>query len=402
MLKIGIIREGKTPPDSRVPLSPEQCKTIIERGVDLIVQPSPGRCFTDEDYGSAGVPLSEDLSDRDILLGVKEVPIDELINDKTYFFFSHTIKEQSYNRKLLKSVIDKNIKLIDYEALTDENGSRVIAFGKFAGMVGAHNGLWAYGKRTEAFQLPRMNELYDYSAAKELYKNIKIPPIKIVLTGTGRVSGGAAVVLNDMGIKKVQPLSFVTETFDIPVYTQVNSFYYAKRKDGKVFDSVQDFYNNPKDYESDFHHFTPHADIMINGIYWDNDAPAFFTKEQMKSTKWNIKTIADVTCDIAPVSSIPSTLKASTILDPVFGYNPETESESPPFKTGIVDMMTIDNLPNELPRDASKAFGEMFMEHILEELNDKKSQVINRGTIAAHGQLGKHFRYLENYLNGTT
>jgi len=400
MLKIGIIREGKTPPDSRVPLTPQQCKQLVDRGIDLKVQPSPGRCFSDADYKSAGITIAENLEDRDILLGVKEVPIDQLIDNKTYFFFSHTIKEQAYNQPLLKAVIDKNIRLIDYEVLTDDNGSRVIAFGKFAGMVGAHNALWTYGQRTGDFELPRINTLTDYAAAQEVYKKTDLPPCKIVLTGTGRVSGGAALVLEDMGIKKVQPMAFVTQQFDEPVYTQVNSFYYAKRKDGKVFDSVQDFYSNPKDYESDFDHFLPHADIMINGIYWDNDAPAFFTIEQMKSDSWNIKVIADVTCDIAPVSSIPSTLKASTIADPVFGYDPATGQECPPYQEHTVDMMTIDNLPNELPRDASTAFGDMFVEHVLEHLNNPQSALLARATVAAGGQLGKHFRYLEDYLAG--
>lgn len=400
MLKIGIIREGKTPPDSRVPLSPRHCKAISDRGIDLKVQPSPGRCFTDEDYKNAGIKLSEDMTDRDILLGVKEVPIDDLLPDKTYFFFSHTIKEQAYNRDLLQAVIKKNITLVDYEVLTNENGGRVIAFGKFAGMVGAHNALWTYGQRTGAFELPRMKDLLDYAAAKEVYKSVKLPATKIILTGTGRVSAGAAMVLDDMGIQKVRPMAFVTEQFEGPVYTQVNSFYYAKRRDGREFDMVQDFYDNPSEYESDFHHFLPHADIMINGIYWDNNAPAFFTKEQMQAPNWNIKVIADVTCDIAPVTSIPSTIKASTIADPIFGYDRKTGKEVSPHGADTIDMMTIDNLPNELPRDASEAFGDMFMEHVLEQLNNPRSELIQRGTVAARGQLGKYFRYLEGYLAG--
>ena len=400
MLKLGIIREGKTPPDSRVPLTPSQCRQLVDRGIDLVVQPSSGRCYSDADYVAAGITLAEDITDRDILLGVKEVPIDLLIENKTYFFFSHTIKEQSYNRPLLQAVIEKNIRLIDYEVLTDDNGARVIAFGKFAGMVGAHNAMWTYAQRTGSYSLPRINTLKDYAAAKAVYRNTEFPACKIVLTGTGRVSGGAALVLEDMGVQKVQPMAFITEQFDGPVYTQVNSFYYAKRKDGRMFDSVQDFYQNPKDYESDFHHFLPHADIMINGIYWDNDAPPFFTTDQMKTDQWNIKVIADVTCDIAPVSSIPSTLAASTIADPVFGYDIKTGRKTAPHANGVVDMMTIDNLPNELPRDASTAFGNMFIEHVMEHLNNPKSELISRATVAAGGQLGKHFRYLADYLAG--
>ncbi|MEM9544955.1 MAG: NAD(P)-dependent oxidoreductase [Bacteroidota bacterium] len=400
MIKIGVIREGKVPPDSRVPLNPEQCKHLSDMGVDIVVQPSPIRCFPDSDYESQGITLKEDLSDRDVLLGVKEVPKDQLIADKTYFFFSHTIKEQSYNRDLLKKIVDLNITLIDYEVLTDDNGARVIAFGKFAGMVGAHNALWTYGKRTGEFVLPRMKELYDYQEAKSVYSKTNFPKLKIVLTGTGRVAGGAAMVLDDMGIEKISPLEYVTKDFDHAVYTQVNSFYYAKRKDGKTFDSVQDFYSNPKDYESDFSHFLPMSDIMINGVYWDNDAPPFFTLDQMKGEEFGIQVVADVTCDIAPISCIPSTIKASTIADPIFGFERMTGKETIPHGKNVVDMMTIDNLPNELPRDASTAFGEMFIDNVLNELGKKDSKILERATIATDRNLGKHFEYLRDYLNG--
>ena len=399
MLKLGIIREGKNPPDSRVPLNPSQCKQLIDLGIDLKVQKSPSRCFPDKDYAAIGVPLADDVSSQDVLLGVKEVPIDQLISDKTYFFFSHTIKEQVYNQKLLKAVVDKNIRLIDYEVLTNEKGARVIAFGKFAGMVGAHNALWTYSQRTKSFALPRMNSLYDYAAAKNLYKSLNIPPIKIALTGTGRVSTGAEMVLLDMGIKKVRPIDYVATEYDYPVFCQLNSFFYAKRKDGKEFDNVQEFYDSPKDYDSDFHHFLPVTDIMINGIYWDNDAPAFFSRQQMQDPKFRIKVIADVTCDIAPVSSIPSTIKASTIADPVFGYDPVTNKEVAAHQSNYIDMMTIDNLPNELPRDASSAFGEMFIEHVLSELREgTKGGMIDRATVTKDGNLGAHFEYLRNYL----
>jgi len=396
-MKIGIIREGKVPPDSRVPLTPLHCKNIIENhGVDLVVQPSSGRCYSDDEYKEAGVPMSEDLSGCDILMGVKEVPIKELVADKTYFFFSHTIKKQAYNQQLLWSILDKNIRLLDYEVLTNEKGKRLIAFGKFAGMVGAHNGLWTYAQRTGKFELPRMNSFTDYATAKSFYKEMKLPPVKIVLTGTGRVATGAAMVLSDMGIEKVEPKDFLQKDFDHPVFTQLQCSDYAARKDGSSF-GKKDFYQNPQQYKSIFAPYTQAADIMVNGIYWDNLAPAFFTKEEMQSDDFKIKVIADVTCDIAPVSSIPSTLKASTIADPVFGFNPETGEETEPYNDNAIDMMTIDNLPNELPRDASSAFGDMFMEHVLPELKKEKSGVIERATVTENGVLGKHFQYLSDY-----
>ena len=399
-MKIGIIREGKTPPDSRVPLSPTQCAALLQQGVDIKVQSSSVRCFSDEDYIKSGVPVVSEVHDCDILLGVKEVPLDMLIPDKTYFFFSHTIKAQPYNQKLLKTIVEKNIRLIDYEVLTDEAGKRVIAFGKFAGMVGAHNALWTWGERTGSHQLPRMKDVYDYQAAKEIYAQTDLPAVKIVLTGTGRVSTGAAQVLDDMGIPKVSPVEYVSKDFDHAVYTQLHCYYYAKRKDGQPFEDLKDFYANPQNYDSDFHHFLPHSDIMINGIYWDNKAPAFFTRDQMRHKDYRIRVIADVTCDIAPVSSIPSTLKASTIAEPLFGYDPATHSETAPHGDEVIDMMTIDNLPNEMPRDASAAFGDMFIEHVLPELSKEGSEMLTKATIAVDGNLGRDYEYLREYLEG--
>lgn len=400
MLRIGIIREEKNPPDSRVPLNPSQCRSLMDKGVEISVQSSPSRCFSDEEYKKAGVPVVDDVSNMDVLIGVKEVPKASLIADKTYFFFSHTIKEQPYNRSLLQEIVRKNIRLIDYEVLTDEKGKRVIAFGKWAGMVGAHNAIWTYGKRTGLFELPRMCDLHDYEEALTVYKSLDLPPMCIALTGTGRVSGGAAKVLEAMGIQKVRPIDYITQKYDSAIFTQLSSFYYAKRKDGREFDDVRDFYSNPEKYESDFYHYLPITDVMINGIYWDNDAPAFFTKEQMRRDDFRIKVIGDVTCDIAPVSSIPSTLHASTIADPVFGYDPQTEAICDPYQEHSIDMMTIDNLPNELPRDASTAFGDKFLRIVIPQLLADQSPMLDKASVVRDKDLGPHFEYLRGYLEG--
>lgn len=399
-MKIGIIREGKTPPDARVALTPDQCLYIARNfPIEIVVEPSSVRCYQDEEYRSAGVPMHTELSDRDILMGIKEVPVDQLMPDRTYFFFSHTIKEQAYNRKLLQAVLQKNIRLIDYEVLTDEQGRRLIAFGRFAGMVGAHNALYTYGKRAGAFELRRMKDFFDYAEAKKYYKTVTFPPVKIVLTGTGRVGNGAAEVLRDMGIREVKPQAFLEQTFNEAVFTQLNSSDYICHKNGKSFD-IKDFYANPGDYKGTFEPYFKASDIFINGIYWDKRAPAFFTNDDMLRKDFQIRVIADVTCDIAPVSSVPSTLKASTIADPIFGYDPETQQETPPHQPHAVDMMTIDNLPSELPRDASRAFGEQFIRAILPELLKEKSDVIERATIAANGKLTERYRYLQDYVDG--
>ena len=401
-MKIGVIREGKTPPDSRVPLTPDQCARLLkERGLDLVVQSSPIRCYTDEEYRQADVPVVDSVDDCSVLLGVKEVPIDQLIANKTYFFFSHTIKAQPYNRDLLRAVLAKNIRLVDYEVLTNERDQRVIAFGHFAGMVGAYNGLWTWGQRTGDFELPRMHNCYDYSAAKLHLERTEWPPLKIVLTGTGRVAGGAVQVLEDAGIQRVTPEAFVeSKNFDRAVYTQLDCQHYAQRKDGSPFE-LSHFFDHPDQYESRFAPFTQRADLFINGIYWDSTAPAFFTKEDMQRPDFVIRVIADVTCDIAPEASIPSTLRATTIADPLFGYDPVTATETKPHGANVIDMMTIDNLPNELPRDASEAFGRQFIDSVLEDLLASGTEgVVERGTMTRDGALTDRFAYLQDYVDG--
>jgi alanine dehydrogenase len=399
-MRIGIIEERKNPPDTRVPLSPTQCREIEDSfEVEFLVEKSDSRCFKDHEYSSEGIRIVDSVKDCEILLGVKEVPISHLIPNKTYFFFSHTIKKQSYNRQLLKTILKKGIRLIDWETLTDGNNIRLIAFGRYAGMVGAHNGIWTYGKKTRQFDLPRMKDCLNYLAVKEFYKKISLPSIKIVLTGYGRVASGAASVLEDMGIKRVEPFDYLHNSFPLPVYTQLDVTEYVERKDGKSFNNEQ-FYRDPTPFFSVFPQYARTSDIMINGIYWDPKAPAFFTKEEMKKPDFRIKVIADITCDIAPKSSIPSTLRATTIADPVFGYDVQLMEETLPYSDNSIDVMSVDNLPNELPRDASEAFGTQFMKHILPCLIDDPANnpVLRRATITENGKLEDNFQYLEDYV----
>lgn len=401
-MKLGIIREGKVPPDSRVLFTPEQCVALQEKyDIQFVVQPSPGRCLPDEAYRAAGITVQEDIADCEVFMGIKEVPKDQLVANKKYFFFSHTIKAQPYNKALLQKILKENITLFDYEVLTNEKKQRVIAFGRFAGIVGAHNGMMTYGNRTKAFDLEQMHKYDDYAAAIAYYKTLSFPKMKIVVTGTGRVANGAAEVLDYMEIKKVSPQDFLTKEYDEAVYTQLDCVDYAAPKDSNKAFELMDFFKNPTEYKSIFAPYTKVADVMVNGIYWANEAPAFFTKEDMKMEDFSIKVIADVTCDIAPVASIPSTLFATTIAKPVFGYDPTTESAVEPYQAHTVDMMTIDNLPNELPKDASKSFGMQFTEHVIEELLGlKDTGMLERSMIAHEGQLGPCFQYLTDYVSG--
>ncbi|MDX1406950.1 MAG: NAD(P)-dependent oxidoreductase [Saprospiraceae bacterium] len=399
-MKIGIIREGKVPPDSRVPLIPEQCRVLREeQGMDLVVQASEVRCFPNDDYRVAGVPVVASVDDCDLLLGVKEVPVNELVPAKTYFFFSHTIKEQPYNRKLLRTILEKDIRLIDYEVLTDDAGMRLIAFGRFAGMVGAHNAMWTYGRRTGMFSLPRMKDCLDYDAARDAYHRTAFPSCRVVLTGTGRVANGAAEVLDDMGFHRMAPAEYLSSQRTGPVYTQLAVCDYAQSRDGSPC-TEQTYFLYPERFVSQFDRFLGCSHIMINGIYWDPRAPAFFTLDEMRAPDFSIQVIADVTCDIAPDSSVPSTLRPSTIADPVYGFDPHSGKEAEPFQPGAIDVMAIDNLPNEMPRDASEAFGAQFIDRILPELFKEDSAILERATIAHKGKLGVHFAYLEEYVKG--
>ena len=396
---IAVLRENKTPPDARVALTPTQVAKLRKAGYDIVVQPSPHRCFTDEEYRKLGVPLQEDVTDRQLLLGIKEVPIARLIPEKTYCNFAHVAKYQAYNQPLLRALLDRGITHVDYEYLTDDHGKRLIAFGYWAGMVGAHNALWAYGQRTGAFSLPRLHELYDYAAAKAVYATLQLPAnLKVVLTGTGRVGAGAAKVLGDMGLQRVSPAAFLEPT-EGAVYTQLAVEKYARHQSGKAVQRKH-FYQHSEEYISVFGPYAAVAQVFVNGIFWDGKAPAFFTREDMLAEDFCIRTIADVTCDIAPLSSVPSTLRASTIADPVFGFDPVSGTETVPYQDSIIDVMSIDNLPSELPRDASRAFGEILMTTVLPEFDLPESAILERATITRAGRLGPHFTYLSDFAEG--
>lgn len=398
-MRLGIIRETKTPPDSRVVFTPEQCKYIQENfDVDIMVQPSPSRSYQDEEYAAEGITLKEDLSSCDVLLGVKEVKMETLIAAKPYFFFSHTIKEQPYNKTLLRTILKKKIVLRDYETICNAEGSRVIAFGRWAGIVGAHNGIQAWGKRTQKFDLKAMHLCRDFKEAQQQYNSLDLSNAKILVTGTGRVANGAAEVLDLMNIRKVSKEAFLSEKFNEAVYCQLSTKeMYAK---GPNNDFTNAFYEDPSGYHTTITPFLSKTDIFINGIYWDNRAPAFFDMDAMKKESFNIKVIADVTCDIAPEASIPSTLYATVIGKPVFGYDPITGKECAPYQESAIDMMTVDNLPNELPRDASEDFGKQFISNVLPELLKNESEMIYNASITTKdGTLNKPYLYLTNYIS---
>lgn len=400
MTKIGIIKEGKVPIDRRVPLTPQQAKFIADNfETEVVVQSSDIRCFTDDDYRVAGLSVVDNIDDCDIILGVKEVPIEKLIPGKTHFFFSHTIKKQDYNRDLLRAILDKKINLIDWETLTNESGNRIIAFGRWAGIVGAYNGLWTYGKRYNLFQLRRANECFDYEDLKKELEKIKLPNIKIALTGGGRVTKGAMEVLLATGIRQVTPHDFLIERFDEPVFTQLNSRDYNKRKDGGEFHR-NEFYSQPELYAGDFLKYAKVTDLLIACAFWDPSAPVLFQREDILRDDFDVRIIADITCDIE--GSIPSTKQPSTIDDPIYDYNPSDDTvEQALTDEGNITVMAVDNLPCELPRDASMSFGDELVNNVIPHLlgNDEKG-IIHRATITREGSLTDNYSYLQDYVDG--
>ncbi|MEP0368695.1 MAG: NAD(P)-dependent oxidoreductase [Cyclobacteriaceae bacterium] len=400
-VKIGLIKEGKIPIDRRVALTPAQAREAMERfpEVEIVAQSSDIRCFSDADYEVEGIKVVDSLDDCSIILGVKEVPIPTLMGDKTYFFFSHTIKKQPYNQTLLQEVLKKNIRLIDYETLTDEAGKRIIAFGRWAGIVGAYNGILTFGQRYNLFHLRPAHKCFDLEDLKTEYDKAKLPPVKIILTGGGRVAKGAMEVLVGMGVRKVTPKQFVEDTFDYPVFVQLNTRDYNKKKDGGEF-SRKEFYQFPEHYESDFLKYTQDADILIASAYWDPRAPVLFEREDIIKDDFKLDVIADITCDIE--GSIPSTKKPSTIEDPIYDYNPtDDEVEAPFTDEGNITVMAVDNLPCELPRDASDSFGNELMNNVLPELlGDDSKEIIKNATIADKGQLTEKYSYLQDYVDG--
>ena len=396
MTRIGLIREGKKPADNRVALTPAQCKWIHKNSADVrvVVQSSNNRCFSDREYISAGVEIVETMDDCDILLGIKEVPVEQLVPGKTYLFFSHTKKKQPHNQPLLRAILDKKITLIDYECLEHDDGTRIIGFGFFAGIVGAHNGMMAYGNRTGAFKLARVSSVNSFQKLVHTYFGLKLPNIKIAVTGTGRVAHGVLEIMNLMGIHEVEPEEYLETEFAYPVYVHLKGAdLYAHKGTGRY--KRNDFHENPQKYDCRFTNYIPHTDILMNGIYWEKNIPRLFGMEDMNKDDFRIKTIADITDD--RYGSVPCNIGDSTIDDPVYGVDRKTFERTAPYLPGSVDVMAVGNLPNELPRDASRYFGEQMIKYVLDDIRLGGSKTIDKATMIKAGEINEPFMYMKEY-----
>ena len=398
-MKFGIIKERKSPPDRRVVFTPTELALMQQKypQAEIKVESSDIRVFKDEEYTALGLDVSINMADCDVLIGVKEVPVESLIPSKKYFFFSHTIKKQPYNQKLLQAVLDKNIDLYDHETIVDETNRRLIGFGRYAGNVGTYNGFRAFGLKYELFDLPKAETLKDKTVLIEKLKRIILPPVKIVLTGRGKVGMGAKEILDAMKVKEVSVENYLTKNYNEPVYVQIDVLDYNKRLDGQRLTNT-DFYYNPEKYISDFERFTKVSDIYLAGHFAGNGAPVILSREMLNAKDNKIKVVADISCDVnGPVAC---TVRSSTIASPFYGYYPAEDKEVDMNHPAAITVMAVDNLPCELPRDASAGFGEMFMEHVIPAFyNGDKDGILYRAKITENGSLTERFSYLEGYVN---
>jgi len=399
MVKIGLIREGKAPADNRVSLTPAQCKWIQKNSnsVKIIVESSSTRCFTDREFSMAGVEVRNDISDCDIFLGIKEVPIEQLLSRKTYLFFSHTKKQQPRNRELLRAILEREITLIDYECLEHEDGQRIIGFGFFAGVVGAHNGMMAYGNRSGKYELDRVYKQRSFRELIHTYFGLRLPNVKIVVTGSGRVAHGVVEIMNLMEVVEVEPDEFLSKNFSYPVYTQLKGADLYEHKSTKKY-TREDFHLHPEQYQCTFLPYAAVSDILMNGVYWEKDVPRLFEKSDAQKKDFKIETIADIADDTE--GSVPINLGDQSIEEPVYGVDRGTLQKTVPYLAGSIDIMAVGNLPNELPRDASRYFGEQLIKYVLSDLLGGGSRIIDNATIVKNGTLTEHFEYLRDYVEG--
>lgn len=399
-MKFGIIKERKNPPDRRVVFSPNELNRLkqLYPEASVKVESSDIRIFSDDAYKSMGITVADDISDCDVLFGVKEVPVENLIPDKAYFFFSHTIKKQPHNRKLLQAILEKNIDLYDHETIVDELDRRLIGFGKYAGMVGVYNGIRAFGIKFELFKLPKAETLSGKDAMITQLKRITMPALKFVLTGTGKVGGGVKEILDAIKVKEITIDNYLNKKYAQAVYVQLDVLDYNKRKDGEMLD-FKDFVNHPDEYESDFEKFTKVSDIYFAGHFYANNAPLILTKEMLNASDCKLKVVADISCDVN--GPIACTIRSSTIEEPLYGYFPLEDREVDLFHPAAVAVMAVDNLPCEIPKDASEGFGEQFMQHVIPAFfNGDKDGILQRAKITEKGKLTERFSYLQDYVDG--
>lgn len=433
-MRIGIRREDKNEWERRVPLTPEAVKILVEEGIEVFIQPSPIRIFSDQEYIDEGAVLTDDLSSCPVILAVKEIPLEFFEKDKTYVFFSHTIKGQDYNMPLLERMMELGNTLIDYESVTDEEGRRLIFFGRQAGQAGMIDSLWTLGKRLEWEGVPNpfsaIKMAHEYSsldAAKEhiagigrILENKGLPPMVTPLvagiTGYGNVSQGAQEILGLLPVEEISP----SEILKVQAKSKaaVNHIYKIvfKEKDlvqpldsEQVFD-LQDYYSHPRKYRSCFENYLPYLTMLVNCIYWEDKYPRLVTKDYLKEAfsafkAPHLRVIGDISIDIE--GSVECSLKATDSGNPVYVYNPIEKTITDGWEGFGPVIMAVDNLPCELPREASQFFSRALTAMIPQLAGADNSKPLDqsglpeelqRAVILKDGRLTDKYKYLEQFL----
>ncbi len=401
-MKIGLIKETKSPVDNRVALSPRQVSELNRKYPfqKIVVQSSDIRAFSDNEYAKEGVEVVNNVDDCDILFGIKEAKIDTLIPNKHYFFFGHIAKMQEYNRPLLQAFIQKQITFCDYEYLVDDNNKRVCAFGWWAGVVGVYYTLRGYGLKHHLYSLPKPDIRFTLDRLLDSLKEIQLPQVKIFITGAGRVSQGARYVLDKVGATRMDEEEYLRiDKVDRLSYCFSDVDRLVKRKNGGSF-SLTDFTIDPHAYESDFMRWAKATDVLICAHFWAPEAPVYLSEDDLRNKDLRIKMIGDVTCDIK--GSIKSTVRPATHQDPYYDYNPITELDEPAFSSDKnITVMAVDTCPNALAMDTSEYFGEMLKQYVIEPLlRGEESAIIDRSMILKKGQLMPRFEYLSDFAKG--
>ena len=399
-MKVGVLRETRRDHDRRVAITPETARLIRENypEVSLFIQSSSVRIHRDDEYRALGIQVVDDVSHCDLLIGVKEVSEENLIEGKTYVMFAHVAKQQAFNRSFFKKMAGKKITLLDYEYFTDQHHNRLVAFGFWAGVVGAYYAFQGTAKRFMGIDLPGPQTCRNLKELHHHLRTLELPPLKILITGGGRVASGALEMIHEMGIAEVLPKDFLEKEYDHPVYVRLDPEDYVVKKQGK-FDR-DDFYLNPKDYRSAFSPYLKPTDIFIPCHFWDQASPHFFTTAQLRSPDFGISLIADVSCDVP--GPIPTTIRTSSIDDPFYDVNTKNLLEQPAFSSSAhVTVMAVDNLPTALPFDASRTFARDLYFQVLPSLfGEDTDGIVGRATILKNGQLTEQFSYLRDFLKG--
>ncbi len=431
---IGIRHEDKYVSERRSPLTPKHVERLVnQKKLDIIVQTSDRRIFTEEEYIAAGAKIAKDLKKCSVIFGVKEMPVTFFEPDKTYVFFAHVIKGQHKNMPMLKKMMELKCNLIEYEKIVDEQGKRLIFFGKYAGLAGMINTFWALGLRMKDYgyisKLLKIKQAHNYHSLREAKDDVSaigqriaeegIPqdlrPFVIGFTGYGNVSQGAQEICGLLPVKEISPEKLLTlrTRNNVPdniiykvVFHEEDLYEHAK---GLPFD-LHDYYANPQDYVSVFEKYAPHLSVLVNCLYWDKRFPRLLTKEYLKKMfakgRPKLTVIGDISCDVE--GSVECTLKPTEIEDPIFTYNPATEQIQMGHEGEGMLVMAVDILPAELPRDASSGFGDVLVnfvkpiadadfEEAFEDLDLPKA--IKKGLILHKGELTPDYKYLEEFLD---